>query len=72
MSGVDAGMIDDDYTAGEEHLSMMSELCTLAENGRLRAPAHTVAQLLDGQFQTALDNAMKPMIGAKQLLSMQT
>lgn len=56
---------------GEEHLRMMSELCTLAENGQLRAPAHTVAPLLDGQFQTALDNTMKPMIGAKQLLSMQ-
>jgi hypothetical protein len=55
---------------GEEHLNMMSELCSLVEEGRLRPPAHTVSPLTEGQFKVALENSMTPMIGAKQLLDM--
>lgn len=57
---------------GEEHLNMMSELCSLVEEGKLRAPPYTESPLVDGQFQVAFDNSMKPMIGAKQLFNMQT
>ena len=58
--------------AGEEHLKIISELCSLAEAGKFRPPANTVSKLQDGQFEVALDNSMKSMIGAKQLLDMQT
>ena len=50
---------------------MMSELCMLAEQGKLRAPNCAEHPLTDGNFQVALDQAMEPYIGAKQLLNMQ-
>lgn len=57
---------------GEEHLSMMSELCSLAEEGKLRAPSCTEHPLTDGSYQVALNQSMEPYIGAKQLLNMTT
>lgn len=53
-------------------MNIISELCSLAEEGKLRPPTNTVSALEDGQFQVALDNSMKSMIGAKQLFDMQT
>ena len=50
---------------------MMSELCSLVEEGKLRAPISTEHALTEGSFQLALDQSMQPFIGAKQLLRMQ-
>ena len=51
---------------GAEHLQMLSELCDLAEQGKLRPPLCT-EHLLEN-YTTALSQAMVPYIGSKQLL----
>ena len=55
---------------GEEHKSMMKELCELAEQGKFLAPLCKDYPLAEGHFQHALDNSMEPYIGTKQLLNM--
>ena len=47
---------------------MMSDLCTLAEQGKLR-PKPSVEYPLD-DYKTALSKAMQPFVGEKQLLKM--
>ena len=54
---------------GEQHLEMMSEVCRLAEQGRLKPPLCQVHPLMD--YRAALARAMEPFVGTKQLLDMQ-
>lgn len=59
------------FCIGEEHVKMMSDLCTLAEEGKLRPPLCTEHSLAEGSYQLALEQAMEPYIGTKQLLNFQ-
>ena len=47
---------------------MMSDLCSLVEQGKLRPKPSEEHPLAD--YRTALGKAMQPFIGAKQLLCM--
>ena len=49
---------------------MMYELCTLAEQGKLR-PKPSVEHPLE-DYKAALSKAMKPFVGEKQLLKMKS
>ena len=53
---------------GEEHHQMMSDLCSLAEEGRLRPKPCLEHPLED--YKTALGKAMEAFVGVKQLLRM--
>lgn len=53
---------------GTEHLSMMDDLCSLAQQGKLRPPLCSEHALRD--YKTALVRAMEPFVGSKQLLIM--
>ena len=53
---------------GTEHLAMMDELCSLAQQGKLRPPLCSEHALRD--YKTALVRAMEPFVGSKQLLVM--
>ena len=59
------------YILGKEHVGMMSELCSLVEEGKFKAPSCTVHPLTEGNFEVALDNSMAEYIGTKQLLNIQ-
>lgn len=50
---------------------MMSELCALGEEGKLRPPQCVEYSLTEDSYQAALDRAMEPFIGTKQMLVMQ-
>lgn len=56
--------------SGEEHHRMMSDLCTLAEKGKLRPKPSVEYQLED--YKAALSKAMQPFVGEKQLLKMKS
>lgn len=53
---------------GDDHYQMMSDLCSLAEQGQLRPKPCEEHPLAD--YRTALSKAMQPFVGAKQLLCM--
>lgn len=56
------------HGVGEEHMKMMSELCSLAEEGKLQPPLCTEHALAEGRFRTAFRKSMESYVGAKQLL----
>lgn len=47
---------------------MMSDLCELAKEGKLKPPLYSEYSLRD--YKAALRKAMEPFIGTKQLLAM--
>ncbi|MBN3290832.1 MECR protein, partial [Polypterus senegalus] len=47
---------------------MISSLCSLIRQGKLKAPAYTEVPITD--YKTALENAMKPFSSSKQILIM--
>ena len=55
---------------GEEHKKMMSDLCDLAVYGQLKAKQCEEHSVED--FKSALNKAMLPYVGVKQLLNMRT
>ena len=55
---------------GADHIQMMADLCEMAQNGQLRPPLCTEHSL--GDYKTALSKSMKPYVGSKQLLVMQS
>ncbi len=55
---------------GEAHCMMMEDLCALAAQGGLKAKHCETYPLRD--YQTALNKAMTPFAGTKQLINMQT